>query len=252
MIIDSHCHFDFDVFDQQRERILHTARQNGIGKIIVPGVRASNWDKIRDLCRQYAECFPCYGLHPYFIDEHRQQDLDELDRRLERDKPVGVGECGLDFHLPELDRQRQTDFFEAQLALAEKHRLPVVIHSRRATEQVIQSLRKFKNLRGMVHSYSGSLEQAKQLIDLNFYLSFGGAITYERAQRLRRMIRALPLQSLLIETDAPDQPGQSHQSEINEPAFILEVVDVLAGLLHAAREEVIETTRCNAEKLFAL
>lgn len=252
MIIDSHCHFDFDGFDENREQVLQRARDQGVNKIIVPGVKASSWHRVKAVCEQYTECVPCYGLHPYFIDEHRQQDIDELDRWLGEERPVAVGECGLDFYLQELDPDKQMEFFEAQLALAEKHDIPLVIHARKATEQVIQALRRYKNLRGMMHSYSGSLEQARQLIDINFYLSFGGAITYDRAKRLHRMIAELPLDHLLVETDAPDQPVQSHQGEINEPGYITEVVETLARLQTTTTSNIVESTRVNAERLFAL
>ena len=110
-----------------------------------------------------------------------------------------MGECGLDFYLKNLDKNKQIDFFEAQLSLADKYQLPVIIHARKSTEQVVQCLRQYKNLRGMIHSFSGSYEQAKQLIDRGFYLSFGGAITYDRASRLHEMVKKLPLESLLIE-----------------------------------------------------
>ena len=152
MIVDSHCHLDFAEFDSQREQVLQRARAQGVEKIIVPGVRSTSWHNIKQLCQQYTQCFPAYGLHPYFIAQHKRSDIDLLEQWLHLEQPIGVGECGLDFYLQELDRNKQCEFFEAQLALAERYNLPVIIHSRKATEQVIQILRGFRKLRGMIHS----------------------------------------------------------------------------------------------------
>ena len=252
MIIDSHCHFDFDVFDNNRDTVIQRAARAGVEKIIIPGVKASGWQKIKTICAQYESCLPAYGLHPYFIEEHQQQHLDELDHWLATEHCIGVGECGLDFYLKNLDKNKQIDFFEAQLSLADKYQLPVIIHARKSTEQVIQCLRQYKNLRGMIHSFSGSYEQANQLIDRGFYLSFGGAITYDRASRLHEMVKKLPLESLLIETDAPDQPGQSHYQEINEPAYITEVINKLTVLSGHSYESIAKITTDNAINLFSL
>ena len=250
MIIDSHCHFDFPDFDADREQVMQRARRQGIERIIVPGVKADSWQRVKHTCEQYNECLPAYGLHPYFIDEHSDQDIDSLQHWLTRETSIGVGECGLDFYLEHLDRDRQIKFFDAQLALAQQFDLPVIIHSRKATEQVMQMLRGYKNIRGMMHSYSGSYEQARQLIDMGFYLSFGGAITYDRAKRLHSMISKLPLDHLLIETDAPDQPDSKHHGKTNEPAYIVEVIQRLEQLLNTDRDTIIETTSQNTRRLF--
>ena len=252
MIIDSHCHIDFEAFDTNRDQVIQRARQLGIRHIIVPAVTAATFYRVKQTCEQYAECHPAYGLHPYFINEHKHQHLDLLEQWLELENCIGVGECGLDFYLNDLDKNKQMEFFEAQLTLADKYKLPVIIHSRKATEQVIQTLRKFPELRGMIHSYSGSYEQAIQLIDMGYYLSFGGAITYDRAKRLHSMIERLPLEHLLIETDAPDQPGQGHHGEVNEPCFIDEVINKLAVLCHTSSEKIISTTSATAHRLFSL
>jgi len=252
VIIDSHCHFDFPAFDANRDQVMQRARDLGIGKIIVPGVSADSWHRVKQVCEHYPECHAAYGLHPYFIDQHTDADLESLDQWLGREQPIGVGECGLDFYLDELDRDRQLHFFEAQLALAQHYQLPLVIHARKATEQVLQMLRKFNGLRGMMHSYSGSYEQARQLMDMGFYLSFGGAITYDRATRLHSMIRKLPLDQLLIETDAPDQPDSSHQGEANEPAYIDSVIARLQQLLQIDRDSIIDATTANARRLFGI
>ena len=252
MIIDSHCHFDFEDFDPDRDQALAEARSAGVEKIIVPAIAADSWPRVKKTCDQYAECYPAYGLHPYYIDQHEQQHLQQLEQWIEKEQPVALGECGLDYYLKNLCREKQLDFFEAQLAIAQQHDLPVVIHSRKATEQVILSLRKFPGLSGMIHSYSGSLEQARQLIDMGFYISFGGAITYDRASKLRSIASQLPLDYILVETDAPDQPDLKHHGQRNQPKYICEVVKTLSALRNLPGDEITEITSRNARRLFAI
>ncbi len=251
-MIDSHCHLDFAAFDADRNQVIERSRQIGIDKIIIPGVAAYTFPRVKNTCNEYNECLAAYGLHPYFIDDHNEQDLITLDHWLETENAVGVGECGLDFYLKELDKEKQLEYFYAQLELAVKHRLPVIIHSRKATEQIIKALRKYPSLSGMIHSYSGSLEQANQLIDMGFYLSFGGAITYERATKLRNMVQQLPLESLLIETDSPDQPGSLHNKQRNEPGFITETLTTLSELKSLPIEIIATQTTKNTKTLFNL
>lgn len=250
VISDSHCHFDFEQLDADRDAAMQRARQRGIGLIIVPGVSAVRWPKVKQVCDRYPECHPAYGLHPYFIDQHSEQDLLQLETWLNQQQPIAVGECGLDFYLKDLDRNRQMLFFDAQLAMAHTRDLPVIVHARKSTEQVIQCIKHYPGLRGMVHSYSGSFEQAQQLIELGFYFSFGGAMTYDRATRLRDMIARLPLENILLETDAPDQPGSLHHGERNEPAYIDEVIDHMAHLFNCERDKLIEQTTYNVRSLF--
>lgn len=252
MIIDSHCHIDFDVFDPDRDDVLNRASQTGIQHIIVPGVTKNTWPRVKATCEQYAQLHPAYGLHPYFIDEHTQTDLDDLSQWIETEKPIAIGECGLDFYLKELDKHKQIEFFEAQIFLAKKYNLPLIIHSRKATEQVIHSLKKTPDVTGMIHSYSGSIEQAKLLIDLGFYISFGGAITYSKATRIRKVAEQIPLNALLIETDAPDQTGLKHHGQRNQPAYISEVAQNLAALKTLSIDNIYHCTYQNALSLFQL
>ena len=184
-LIDSHCHLDFDAFAHDRQTVIERARSNGITHIVVPGVERGNWSAVRELCSGDEHIHPCYGLHPYLAAQHDDDDISRLADWLDDNACVAIGECGLDYRKNQADKQIQLKFFEAQLKLAQTLGKPVVIHAVHATEDVIRSIRRFAGLRGMVHSYSGSHEQALQLIKLGFYISFGGAVTYERAGRLR-------------------------------------------------------------------
>jgi len=252
MIIDSHCHLDFEAFDNDRDSVIKNANATGVNKIIIPGVMSKTWNNIKQCCKTYSGLYPCYGLHPYFIDNHKKSDLDNLKKWIESNQPVAVGECGLDFFVKNLDKKLQTFYFEQQLDIALEHELPVVIHARKSTEDVIDTIKQRPGLRGMIHSYSGSYEQAVKLINLGFYLSFGGPVTYKKSTRLRKIVQSLPLEYLLVETDAPDQPTANAGSQRNEPANIVEVVSAIAELHDLDREAVASATTDNAQKLFQL
>ena len=252
MIIDSHCHLDFKIFNADRDQVIERAKQVGVNKIIIPGVMHQTWDDIKLCCESHSHLYPCYGLHPSFIDQHKKSDLQSLREYIENNNPVAIGECGLDFYLKDLDPDKQLFYFEQQLDIALEFELPVVIHARKSTEAVINAIKKRSGLRGMIHSYSGSYEQAIKLIDLNFYLSFGGPITYEKSSRLRSVVKSLPLNSLLIETDAPDQLMSNALTRRNEPSFIIEVIKHIAHLHNTTEQEVARITSENAKKLFQL
>lgn len=251
-LIDSHCHFDDGSLEPDREEALARAHRMHVTRQIVPAVAAALWPRLRRVCREHPGLYPAYGLHPVWLAEHRPEDLDTLAQWVEHERPVAIGECGLDYYLEDLDREAQLDYFVAQLRLARDHALPVILHARRCVDDITKHLRRLPGLRGMVHSYSGSEEQAQRLLDLGFYLSFGGPVTYPRAQRLRRLVQTLPLERLLVETDSPDQPGSSHRGERNEPAFLPEVVRTIAELRGIAVHEVAAATTRNAVTLFGL
>ena len=251
-LIDSHCHLDFDAFAPDRDLVIQRARSKGVEHIVIPGVNRNNWDRIRDICEKDARIHACYGLHPYMADKHDQQDIIDLENWLEANECVAIGECGLDFRKNQADRQLQQQFFSAQIAIAHAIGKPVVIHAVRATEDVIRSISSHPGLRGMVHSYSGSYEQALRLIELGFYISFGGAITYTNAKKLRAAASKLPLDAILLETDAPDQPDSDHHGKRNEPAYLVNVLECLGRLRDEPVEKIAAQTTANAKTLFGL
>jgi TatD DNase family protein len=251
-LIDAHAHFDDACFDADREAALQRARGAGVEGQIIPGVKADWWPRIRRLCQEHVALHAGYGLHPMYLTDHREADLDRLAEWLERESAVAIGECGLDFYIEHPQPERQQYYFEAQLALARDNALPVIIHARRSVEEVINTLRRYPGLRGMLHSFSGSEQQAERLIGMGFYLSFGGPITYPRAKRLRRLVSRLPLDGILLETDAPDQPGSRHRGERNEPAFLPEVLEAVSRLRDESPAWIAERTRANTCRLFNL
>jgi TatD DNase family protein len=249
-LIDSHCHLDFEVFDHDRSEVLQRARDNNICDIVLPGTEKIFWDRIKNLCSNHKQLHACYGLHPYWIERHQKQDLEQLETYIENNHPVALGECGLDFRPGQADKKTQNYFFEKQLEIAEKNNLAIVIHSVKATESVIQSIKKFKNLRGMIHSYSGSSEQAKQLIDLNFFISVSGSASYDNAIKIKKVVKEIPLTSLLLETDAPDQPDQKHINKRNEPAYLINTLDAVSEIRQESQASIAEQSTKNARDLF--
>ena len=221
-LVDSHSHFDAPEFDVDRATAHARALAAGVVAQVVPAVDADSWPKLKTICAEFPGLYPAYGLHPMYLHAHRLSHLDELAQWIEREAPVAVGECGLDYFIDGLDHEAQQGYFDGQLRLARDFDLPVIVHARRAVDAVIASIRKIGGLRGVVHSFSGSAEQATHLHELGFLLGIGGPVTHERAQRLRGIVATMPIEQLLLETDAPDQPGAGHRGERNEPAHLID------------------------------
>ena len=251
-LIDSHVHTDDTRFEFDRLDVLRSARSANIIAQIVPAVSRSQWPRLKLLCSEHSDLFACYGLHPCYCKEHSVQDLEALGTWLGREHPVAIGECGLDYQIAGGDKALQQRLFSGQLALAREFNLPIVIHARKAVEDVIRMIRSSGHSSGLVHSFNGSSQQASRLIDLGYKLSFGGAATYTRARRLRELITELPLDALLLETDAPDQPDAYHSGQRNQPAYLLDVWRNLSQLREETPEEIARATTQNAIELFRL
>lgn len=251
-VFDSHCHVDDPRFDKDRDEVLARAAAADIDHIVVPGVSAATWHRTRRVCARDARLHASFGLHPYFVAQHSREDLTTLRDWVRTERPVAVGECGLDYHIKELDQRRQRTFFEAQLDLAVEVGLPVIVHARRALDDVINALKRRPGLRADIHSFAGSEVQARRLIDLGARLGIGASVQFERARRLRRIVADVPLSALLVETDAPDQPAPDRRGLRNEPVFVTEVIATIAELRGLEFDEVAMHTRQNALELFAV
>ncbi|MEO7875235.1 MAG: TatD family hydrolase [Dokdonella sp.] len=252
LVIDSHCHLDAAEFDGDRDAVIARARLAGVGVQIVPAVALSGFSRLKALCASTSGLHAAYGLHPMFLAEHRPDHLDALRMWIEAEHPIAVGECGLDFFVDTLDADTQRMYLLRQLMLAREFDLPVILHARRAVEEIIATVRAVGGLRGVVHSYSGSPEQARQLWNLGFCLGFGGPVTYGRAHRLRAIVAQMPVEFLLLETDAPDQPLSTHRGQRNEPGYLTEVLDCVAALRKTDPQSLATATTRNAQRLFGL
>lgn len=252
MLTDSHCHLDAPEFDHDRDAVILRARTAGVMRQVVPAIEAKGWPRLRDLCKTGTGLFPAYGLHPMYLLSHQPAHLRELGEWIAREHPVAVGECGLDFLVEGLDQDAQRLYFDGQLALARDFDLPVIVHARRAVDAVIACFKRVGGLRGVVHSFSGSPEQARQLWQLGFLVGIGGPATYSRAKRLRGLVATMPLEHLLLETDAPDQPDAGIRGQRNEPARLPFICQTIAELRGVDAEVIAMATSANAQRLFNL
>ena len=251
-LIDSHCHLDDDRLDALRGEVVSAAALSGVTRMILPATSANRWEKLKQLCEQYDGLYPAYGLHPMFIEQHLPSHLRELDEWLGREPAVAVGECGLDFFASRVDEKWQKQLFQEQLQLADNHRLPVIVHVRKAMDEVISLLRRQARHGGVVHSFSGSEQQAQQLYDIGFKLGIAATVGYPRARKLRAVVTAMPLDALLLESDAPDQPGGAHRGQLNRPAYIVEHLQTIAELRQIEIEGLAAALTQNTESLFNL
>lgn len=251
-LIDTHCHLDFSVFDDDRYQVINRANQQGVIASITPSIGKSNWQQVKELCNQHNNLFPAYGLHPMFMQEHKNKHLNELDHWLSQNSAIAIGECGLDFFPGSTSFEAQKTIFQGHIDLAQQYQLPLIIHARKSVEDVILMLKPHQGISGVCHSFSGSYQQAKRLIDMGFYLGFGGPATYSRATKLQKLLKQLPLDSIVLESDAPDQPDSSHHGKRNEPAFLLNINNQLSRIIGVSAEKLAEVSCQNAIRVFGL
>jgi len=240
LLIDSHCHLDHEAFASDRAAVLERSRTAGVDAWVVPAYSPRNWSRLQDLAESAAGVAAAYGVHPLYLGELSEQDWGRLPTLLA--KAVALGEIGLDRGEDAPPLELQLTVLGRQLDLAQELELPVILHARRASEDLLQALRAWAPLRGVWHSFSGSWEQARKALDLGLHLGVGGTVTHPRAARLRRVLQALPLEALVLETDAPFQPPAAHPQQRNEPAYLREILAAVAELLAIAPEKLAEIT----------
>ena len=251
-LIDTHCHLDVCEFDADRDAVLARSRAQGVRRMLVPAIQAQGWDTLLTLCARESGLFPALGLHPVYLDQHRPEHIAALERRVAEKRPVAIGEIGLDYYIEDPEPARQQQLFEAQLEIARSAALPAVIHVRKAHDQVLKTLRRIRLRGGTIHAFNGSLQQGQQYIELGFKLGFGGTLTYEGSKRIHRLARDLPLEALVLETDAPDIPVASHRGERNSPEYLPECLAALARVRDLDPATVARQTTRNACELFGL
>lgn len=243
--LDSHCHFDFQAFDSDRQEHWTFLQRMGCAGLIIPGVTASTWLNLIEVCNNQPWAYSL-GLHPYFLDQHTTGDVEKLKRLCQVHSPVALGEFGLDFMLGESSFIEQLELCEQQLALAQELQLPVILHIRKAYDEVAAIVRRLGfNQGGVVHAFSGSYQQAQALIKLGFKLGIGGAISHSRARKLRRTVRDIPLSSIVLETDSPDMMPSFLSGERNSPISILLLAQLVARLKQCEFNEVIRFSNDN-------
>lgn len=251
-LIDSHCHLDY-ISDISAEDVCSLSTAVGVNKMIVPGVAPAQWQQIIDLRARGLPIACAVGVHPWWLHTANPQTLgEELSSAVARFQPVAIGECGLDKRL-ETDMGYQIEMLAIQLQVAKSALLPVILHSVHMHAELLKHLKSADlSMGGVVHAFNGSYEQAKAFWQQGYYLGVGGTITYERANKTRETIKRMPLESLLLETDAPDMPIQGKQGQQNLPQYLPEIAQALADLKNIPLEDVINQTRANTERLFNL
>lgn len=249
-LVDSHCHLDAAEFDADRGFVVERAQNAGVAKIVVPAIGRINFDAVLALAERYSCCLPALGIHPLFAEQALPEDLDMLREKLQSARPVAVGEIGLDFFVEGLDREKQEYYFVQQLKLAHEFDLPVILHVRRSVDQVLKHLRRINVRGGIAHAFNGSRQQADIFIKLGFKLGFGGAMTWPRALHLQELAMTMPLESIVLETDAPDiPPAWIGRNGRNSPEQLPEIARFLARLRKVSVEEVIEKTTQNVHEV---
>lgn len=255
--IDTHCHLDAPEFAGSLDAVIHAAADKNVKAILLPAVKVADCSHVKEMAHQYSQEIPglvyTLGIHPLYTNQAQESDIEVLEKHiiesLSDPRFVGVGEIGLDYFVETLDPHKQEFFFNAQLDLAQKYQLPVILHVRRSQDAILKALRRRSIPSGIAHAFNGSFQQAEQFIELGFKLGFGGAATYERALQIRRLLKELPLNSILTETDAPDIPPAWLREEgisFNEPAFIPRIAKELASVRGISDEEFASAVWCNA------
>jgi len=252
-LIDTHSHIDLGVFSEDFHQVLNRARKAGVIAQVLPGVQRDGWDRILKLCATEKDLYPAIGLHPMYMHYHTSNDFAELREHALSGKLVAIGEIGLDYFVKDIDKAAQQQLFKAQLEIATDAKLPVLLHVRKAHDQVQKTLRQLHfGHGGIVHAFSGSLQQAEHYLKLGFLISICGTVTYDRATKIRAVATQLPLKSLVLETDSPDIPPSAFHGQRNSPEYLPEILLSLARLRKESVAEIAEQTTKNARDLLRL
>lgn len=260
LMIDTHCHLTFDRYDDDRQEIIEGAAQAGVTRIIIPSVNVESTPDILRLAQSHEGIFAGVGVHPTSTSDFDDDSLSAIEAQSHEAKVVAIGEIGLDYYWDKSPKDKQRAAFEAQLELAAKRELPVIIHNREASEDVLDILEQWvktlpeslKDHPGVLHSFSAPQEIADRALAIGFYLGFTGPITFKKAEELRRVATNAPIDRILVETDGPFLTPEPYRGKRNKPEYIPYIVDRLAGLKGITTDEMAAATTANAIRLFKL
>ncbi|WP_062350070.1 TatD family hydrolase [Bacillus kwashiorkori] len=252
MLFDTHAHLNAEQFGEDLEEVLNRAKEAGVSNIVVVGFDRPTIEKTMELINQYDNIYGCIGWHPVDAIDMTDNDLRWIEELSQHQKIVALGEMGLDYYWDKSPKDIQQEVFRKQIQLAKKVKLPIVIHNREATEDVVKILKEenASDVGGIMHCFSGSIEIAKECMDMNFYISFGGPVTFKNARKPKEVAKEIPLDKILIETDCPYLTPHPYRGKRNEPAYVKLVAQQIAELKEMTLEEIAEITHNNAKKLF--
>lgn len=252
-MIDTHCHIDEEAFNADREEVIARQQESGVEAMIVPGVNVASIETVLQVCRAHpGYCFPALGLHPEDVKADWQEQLAIVENaiRAHHNELVAIGEIGLDYYWDKTFKEEQQEVLRRQMELAKELDLPVILHNREATEDIIRIVREVGG-RGVFHCFNGSRETAQQILDMGFYIGIGGVLTFKNS-KLAEKLEGVPLERILLETDAPYMAPVPHRGERNESRFMIHVAERLAQVYNCTIEDIISATTVNAKQLFCI
>lgn len=253
-LIDTHAHLDFSRFNKDRNEVINRASDTGVKYIVNVGADLASSHRGVELSQLFSNIYATVGIHPHDADQVNDRALKVLKDLAKADRVVAIGEIGLDYYYDNSPREKQRTGFRKQLKLARELRLPVVIHGREADEDLLTILKeeRVEEIGGILHCFSSGLEVAREALDMGLYLGFGGVITFKKADQTRNVVKEVPLERILIETDAPYLTPHPHRGKRNEPAYVKFVAEKIAQIKGVSIERVAEITTANAKKVYNL
>lgn len=253
MIFDSHAHYDSSQFDSDRDALLRSMEEKGVGRVITVGATLKSCRDVVELAQTYPHVYAAVGLHPDEVGDLNEETFAFVKEQCQRDKVVAVGEIGLDYYWDKESHETQKKWFIRQLDLARELQLPVMIHSREAAADTMELMKEHANgLPGVIHCFSYSPEQAREYVKMGFYIGVGGVVTFKNGKKLKEVVAEIPLERILLETDAPYLAPVPHRGERNSSLYLPYVVEEIATIKGVTPEEVIAVTEQNAKELFGI
>ena len=254
MLIDTHTHIDMENFADRFDEVMQTAKDYGVEKVVIPGVEPSGFDRIIKLCEEYPDVYGAVGVHPEELNSYNEEAESRIKELLKHKKIIAIGEIGLDYYWDKSQIEKQKEIFERQILIAKQAQKPILVHDREAHLDSFEILKKTNAAEtGVVmHCFSGSPEFAQQCINEGFYIALGGVVTFKNAKKVKEVAKTVPLDKLLLETDAPYMTPVPFRGKENQPAYVKFVAEEIAQLRGVSFEEIAEATTANAKKLLKI
>lgn len=252
MLIDSHAHLDGSSFDEDRDQLIESFKSAGIEAVIVPSADWESLYRVTEIVNKYDNLYGAIGIHPHDVKELTEKDMDTIKELAKGDKIVAIGEIGLDYYYEHSPRDVQKEFFRKQIRLAKELDLPIIVHERDATKDVLDIITSEYDgkLKGVLHSFSSSVDIAKKYLDMGFYISFAGPVTFKNAVRPKEVAKEIPLDRLLVETDSPYMTPEPYRGRRNDPTYVRYTAEKIADLKGIEFEELAKATTENTKRLF--
>ena len=253
MIFDTHAHYDDEQFDEDRDSLLCSMQEGGVGTIVNAGSDVASWEDVRALTARYPFIYGAAGVHPDDVGELNEENFRRLRAVLQEEKMVAVGEIGMDYYWDNVSHEVQKTWFIRQLELARELDMPVIIHSREAAADTLQIMKEHaRGLEGVIHCFSYSAEMAREYVKMGFYIGVGGVVTFKNSRKLKEVVEEIPLEYLLLETDCPYLAPVPNRGKRNSSLNLVYVAEQIAGLKQLTYDEVVEQTEKNARRLYNL